>query len=597
MTLPVFTSLRGYQRVSLRADLTAGLLIVAIAIPLSMGMAEVAGMPPVAGLYACVLPMVAYAALGSSRQLVIALDASTAMIVAVTVAPLASGDPARYAALVAALTIVVGIILLAAGAVRMGVIADFLSEPVLLGYQAGLALVVIASQLPRMLGITVDASTTLGRYRDSLLALDQVDAWSLAIAVGAFTTVLVLRRWKRVPGALIAIGGATVVVAALGLAADGVAVLGPLPSGVPPLGVPDIGLGDLRDLLPGAAAIALVAAADTLVSSRAFAARNGYEVDANRDLIGLGAANASAGLSGGITVSASAARTAVAESVGSRTQLAGLTAAATMILVLVFATGFLHDVPVPALAAVVTAAVLRLFEPAAMRTLWRVRRTEFAIAIAAMAGVALIGVLEGVLIAMALSLFDFLRRASHPHDAVLGVVKGRAGFHDMGRVPATEPIEGVLLFRFDAPLFYANAQRFRTRIRSLTRRRDLRLVVLDASTVPDIDVTAARMLGELRQELGARGMRFVIADAVGGVVDLLTGDELRPRFDRNDLFDTIDEALRAGPVHRADPGGRGEQHEPGNSDLCRGATMSSHTMIGNVSANAQQEGREFLPPR
>ena len=324
------------------------------------------------------------------------------------------------------------------------------------------------------------------------------------------------------------------IVAVLGLASEGVAVLGPLPSGIPPLGLPDLGLGDLRDLLPGAAAIALVAAADTLVSSRAFAARNGYEVDANRDLIGLGAANASAGLSGGITVSASAARTAVAESVGSRTQLAGLTAAATMTLVLVFATGFLRDVPVPALAAVVTAAVLRLFEPAAMRTLWRVRRTEFAIAIAAMAGVALIGVLEGVVIAMALSLFDFLRRTSHPHDAVLGVVPGRAGFHDMRRVPATAAIDGALVFRFDAPLFYANAQRFRARVRSLTRRHDdLRLVVLEASTIPDIDVTAARMLGELRQELGARGMRLVIADAVGSVGDLLVGDELgigvRPR--------------------------------------------------------------------
>jgi MFS superfamily sulfate permease-like transporter len=331
-----------------------------------------------------------------------------------------------------------------------------------------------------------------------------------------------------------------------GLASQGVAVLGPLPSGIPPLGLPGMGLGDLRDLVPGAAAIALVAAADTLVSSRAFAARNGYEVDANRDLIGLGAANVSAGMSGGITVSASAARTAVAESVGSRTQFAGLTAAATMTLVLVLATGLLRDVPVPALAAVVMAAVLRLFEPAAMRTLWRVRRTEFAIAIAAMAGVALIGVLEGVVIAMALSLFDFLRRTSYPHDAVLGVVPGRAGFHDLRRVPGTAAVDGALVFRFDAPLFYANAQRFRTRVRSLTRGHDdLRLVVLEASTIPDIDVTAARMLGELRQELSARGVRLVVADAVGSVGDLLVGDELGTGFDRCDLFDTIEQALRA----------------------------------------------------
>lgn len=541
---PVFPSLRGYRRAWLRADLTAGLLIVAIAIPLSMGMAEVAGMPPIAGLYSCVLPLVAYAALGSSRQLVIALDASTAAIVAVTVAPIAGDDPARYAALVGGVALLAGGILFLAGVVRLGVIADFLSEPVLLGYQAGLALVVIASQLPRMMGITVDATTTVARYTGSIGATASANAWSIAIATGSLVTVLVLRRWRTVPGALIAVTAATLLVAAAGLETEGVAVLGPLPSGLPSLGVPDVTLADLGELFPGAAAIALVAAADTLVSSRAFAARNGYEVDANHDLVGLGAANLSAGVSGGITVSASAARTAVAESVGSRTQLAGLVAAGVMTLVLVLFTGLLRDVPVPALAAVVTAAVLRLFEPRAVRTLWRVRRAEFAIAVAAMAGVALIGVLEGVVVAMALSLLDFVRRTSRPHDAVLGVAPGRTGFHDVLRVRDAEQVPGVLIYRSDAPLFYANAERFRSRMRRLTRRRnDLRLVVLEASTIPDIDITAGRMLGELQQELATRGIRLVVADAVGSVRDLLVSDELKEDFTRADMYDSVEQAI------------------------------------------------------
>ena len=542
---PVFTSLRGYRRGWLRADLTAGVLIVAIAIPLSMGMAEVAGMPPIAGLYSCVLPLVAYAAFGSSRQLVIALDASTAAIVAATVAPLAGGDPIVYAALAGGLTLLTGAILLACGVLRLGVVADFLSEPVLLGYQAGLAIVVIASQLPRMLGVPIDAGTTVGRYAEAISSIGEANAWSIAIALGTLVAVLALRHWRpTVPGALVAVAATTILVGLGNLQARGVMVVGDLPSGFPPIGVPDLSLADLGELLGGAAAIALVAAADTLVSSRAFAARNGYEVNANRDLVGLGSANISAGLSGGITVSASAARTAVAESAGSRSQLAGLTAAALMAVVLVAFTDLLRDVPLPALAAVVTAAVLRLFEPRAMRTLLRVRRAEFAIAIAAMAGVALIGVLEGVVIAMALSLVDFVGRTSRPHDAVLGIVPERAGFHDVSRVRDSRMPSGALVYRFDAPLFYANAERFRSRVRGLTRRRrDLRIVVIEASTIPDVDVTAARMLGELQQELAGRGVRLVIAEAVGQVRDLLVSDELKEDFDATDMFDSVEEAL------------------------------------------------------
>ena len=545
--LAVLTSLDGYRRSWLSRDLTAGLLIVAIAIPLSMGMAEVAGMPPIAGLYSCVLPLVAYAILGSSRQLVIALDASTAAMLAAAVMGMADGDPVRYAALAGATAVLVGLILIAAGSMRLGLVADFLSEPVLLGYQAGLAAVVIVSQLPRFLGMTVETSDTIPRFRETFANLADADPWSVVIGVAVLATMILVRRWKpAVPGALIGVVGATIVVAVFGLQAHGVAVLGALPSGLPPIAVPDVSLDDLLQLLPAAGAIALVAAADTLVSSRAFAARNSYEVDANRDLIGLGAANVSAGCSGGITTSASAARTAVAESVGSRSQVAGLTAATLMVLVLLFMTGPLRNVPIPALAAVVIGAVLRLIEVSSLRTLWRVRRAEFLIAAAAFLGVAVVGVLEGVVVAMALSLLDFVGRTSRPHDAVLGSVPGRSGYHDVARGGGRTAPE-VLVYRFDAPLFYANAARFRSRVRGLARRtKGLRLIVIDASAIGDIDVTAARMLGELQLEFETKGIRLVVASAVGRVQDLLVGDDLQEDFVAGDMYDTVEQAVTDG---------------------------------------------------
>jgi len=543
--LPVLTSLRGYERAWLPRDLTAGVLIVALAIPLSMGMAELAGMPPVAGLYSCILPLVAYALLGSSRQLVVALDASTAAMLAAAVAPLAGGDPLRYAALAGGLTLLVGAVLLVAGVARLGLIADFLSEPVLLGYQAGLALVVVASQLPRLLGLTVEADATLQRYLEIARGLGDVRPAAAVVGLASLAIVILVRRWRpTVPGALIALVAGALVVAVFGLDERGVDVLGRLPSGLPDLAVPDVSFADLQELLPAAAAIALVAAADTLVSSRAFAVRGGYEVNANTDLVGLGAANVASAVSGGITASASAARTAVAESVGSRSQVAGLTAAGLMAAVLLFLTGPLAYVPVATLAAIVIAAVLRLIEPRTLRTLWRVRRVEFGIALAAAAGVVAIGVLEGVVIAMGLSLLDFLWRTSRPRDAVLGRLPGRAGYHDVARSRGAETVPGVLVYRFGAPLFYANAERFRGRLRTLVRRDgDVRLVVVDASTIPDMDVTAGRMLGELQEELAGRGVRLVVAEALHDVRALLVGDELKVDFTEEDMYDTVDDAV------------------------------------------------------
>ena len=552
---PVLRSLDGYRASWVRRDLTAGVLIVAIAIPLSMGMAEVAGMPAVAGLYSCVVPLIAYAMFGSSRQLVIALDASTAALLGASVASLAGGDPMRYATLAAAMSVLAGLILLGAGLLRFGFVANFLSEPVLLGYQAGLAVVVIASQLPKMTGITVDATSTLGIYLDVVGHLGAANLATVLVALGTMGIWIGVRRWRpTLPGALIALVAATAVVALFDLTSRGVAVLGEIPGGFPPFAVPDVSWSDLRRLLGPAAAIALLAAADTLVSSRAFAARGGYSVDGNADLIGLGVANAGAGLTGGITVSASAARTAVAESVGSRSQVAGLTAAVLMLIVLVALTPLLTNVPNATLGAVVTVAVARLIEVGNLRHLWRVRRTEFLIAAIALLGVVLIGVLEGVLVATALSLIDFLRRASSPHDAVLGRVPGREGYHDVQRNPTALTDEGVMVYRFDAPLFYANAERFRARVRRLVRRRGASWVVIEAASMPDVDASAARMLSELEQELHEQGVTLVFADPVGAVRDMFERAGLTAQLGDGRIFDTIQAAVDGRPEPRADWG-------------------------------------------
>jgi high affinity sulfate transporter 1 len=542
---PMLVSLDGYRRSWIGRDLVAGVLIVAIAIPLSMGMAEVAGMPPVAGLYSCVLPLVAYAVFGSSRQLVIALDASTAALLGAAVAPLAGGDPVTYAALAGAVTVVAGVILIGAGTARLGFVADFLSEPVLLGYQAGIAVVVIASQLPRMTGIAVDADRTGAQIWQVVTNVGQAHVPTVLVAAG----VLALATWIRavrpaVPGALIAVVLATVVVAVLDLGDRGVAVLGEIPQGLPPVRLPDVGWTELRSLVAPAAAIALLAAADTLVSSRAFAARNHYRVDANRDLIGLGVANVSSGVSGGIATSASAARTAVAESVGSRSQVAGLTAAALMVLVLLVLTPALRNVPNPALGAVVTAAVLRLMELPALRRIWRIRRSEVLVSVVAVLGVVLMGVLEGVVVAMALSVIGFLRREARPTDAVLVRLPGRLGYHDRARHPDAAT-DDVPVYRFDAPLFYANAERFRGRVRGLVEERGARGIVVDAAGIANVDATSIRMLRELLEEFRDDGITLAIADPVGHVKDALVRGELPGRRGQGIVFDTVEEAVAA----------------------------------------------------
>lgn len=517
---PIFRSLDGYRWSWLPKDLGAGALIVAVAIPLSMGMAEVAGMPPVTGLYCCLLPLVAYALLGSSRQLVIALDASTAAMLAAAVAPLASG-PERYAQLAALVALLVGVMLIVAGTIRIGFLADFLSEPLLIGYQAGLAIVVASSQLPKLLGIPVESGTTLGSFAEIVTHVDQTDLATLAIGLGCIAMILIARGiGPAVPGALIALAASALAVSIL--EPEGVAVLGTLPQGLPTLGLPSLSAKDVADLWMPAVAIAFIAAADTIVSSRAFARRGGYSVSADADMVGLGAANIASGVSGGISVSASAARTAVAESVGSRSQVAGVAAAAMMALVLVALTPLMTDVPQPALAAVVLVAIARLVEVGRLRTLWRVSRAEFAIAATTTLGAVIFGLLEGIVIAVVLYLFQLMRRLTRPHDAVVGWLEGRAGTFDIARFPDAQTEPGLLVYRFEGPLFTANAPWFAKRVRSLVDREPgIRWLAFEMAAVTDVDVTAASVLEELTDDLKGQGVRVVICDVLAHVMDQL----------------------------------------------------------------------------
>jgi high affinity sulfate transporter 1 len=540
--VPLVRSLSGYRTSWLEQDVVAGVLVVALAVPLSMGMAEVAGMPPVAGLYSCVLPLVAYAALGSSRQLVVALDASTAAMLAAAVGPLAGSDPARYAALAALVTILVGLVLIFAGVLRLGMIGDFLSEPILLGYQAGLAVVVTASQLPKLLGIEVENESTLGRLGRSVASIADANLPTVLIGAGVLVAVVALRSWKpAVPGALIAIVLATLLVEGFDLAAHGISTLGDIPSGLPPIRVPAFTLDEVGRLVGPAAAIAIVAAADTIVSSRAFAARNGYRVDANQDLIGLGVANLSSGLSGGLTTSASAARTAVVESVGSHSQVASLVAAALMGLVLVVLTRPLENVPSAALAAVVVAAVLRLIDLRNLRRLLSARRSEFAVAGMTTLGVVAVGILQGIVIAMVLSVLDFVRRATRPHDAILGRVEGRHGSFDAARYTTVRLDPKVLVYRFDAPLFSGNADAFRKRVRSLLAEHpEARWFVVDASVIADVDATSGRMLGDLSDDLTRSGVTLVFVEVLAAVEDVLERYGLASRIR---IYDTASDAV------------------------------------------------------
>ncbi len=526
-------------------DLVAGLVLTALLVPQGMAYAELAGLPAVTGLYATVVPLLAYALFGPSRILVLGPDSALAPLVAAAVIPLAGANASERVAVAGLLALIVGALLLIGAIARLGLLTDLFSKPVRLGYLAGIALIVIAAQLPRLLGVTVPSGGFVDNARDLAVRLDGVDPTTAAIGVGCLAVVLILWRvTPRMPGILIAVGGATLLVSVLELE---VAVVGSVPRGLPSPTLPSPSVDDVGRLMLSAVAIALLAFADTSVLSRSYASRLGVRVDQSRELGGLAAANLATGLFQGFPISSSSSRTPVAEAAGGRTQLTGVVAATAVGAVLIFGTGLLEDIPVSALAAVVIAAVLRLIDLPAFRRLLRVNRGDFALAVASFAGVLVLGILPGVGFAVALSVVAVLERAWHPHTAVLGRVPELKGYHDTLRHPEGTQIPGLLLFRFDAPLFFANAEVFRDAIhRALAaERRPVQTLVLASEPITDIDSTAAEVLGDIDTELRRAGIELALAEVKGPVADKLRLYGLIEQIGEERFYPTIGLAVRA----------------------------------------------------
>lgn len=530
--LPGLRTARNYQAGWLVKDVTAGLVLTALLVPAGMGYAAAAGLPPQTGLYATVIPLLAYAVFGPSRILVLGPDSSLAPLIAATVVPLADGDSDRAVRLAGVLALLVGAFCIAAGLARFGFITDVVSKPVRYGYMNGIALTVIVSQLPKLFGFSVDGEGLLDQARDFVGGLGdgETNTTALAIGVGGIAVILAAKRWAaRVPGVLVCVVVATIVTWALELAErHDVAVVGEVPRGLPTPALPTVAWADVRQLVIGAAGIALVSFADTSVLSRTFAVRHNEDVDADQEMIALGAANAAAGWWQGFPISSSSSRTPVAEAAGSRSQLTGVVGASAIVVMLVAAPGLVRDLPATALAAVVITAAIGLFEIGGVVRLWRMRRSEFLLSMVCFLGVAVVGVIEGIFIAVGLALAQFIKRAWSPHDAVLGRVDGKKGYHDITRYPSARQVPGLLLYRWDAPLFFANADVFEERLLKAIAAAPVpvRRVVVAAEPMTDVDTSAAEMIERLHDELAAAGVELAFAEMKDPVVDRLRDYEL-----------------------------------------------------------------------
>jgi high affinity sulfate transporter 1 len=548
--LPGLRTLRGYDVAWLRNDVVAGLVLTTMLVPVGIAYAEASGVPGIYGLYATIVPLLAYAIFGPSRILVLGPDSSLAAVILAVIVPLAAGDPQRAVSLAAAMAIVSGVLCVAAGVARLGFITELLSKPIRYGYMNGIALTVLLSQIPKLLGVSIDAQ---GPLRQAAAIVQQVLAGrtnlvALAIGGSALALILWLKRRPRVPGILIAVVAATIAVAVLDLGTRaGVSVLGSLPQGLPRFALPLIGFADFTPVLSGGIAVALVSFADTSVLSRAYAARLRTPVDPNQEMVGLGAANLAAGLFQGFPISSSSSRTPVAEAAGAKTQLTSVVGAAAIGVLLLVAPNLLRHLPNTALAAVVIASAIGLIEIADLRRIYRIQRWEFWLSIACLVGVAVLGAIWGIALAIVIAVIEFLWDGWRPHFAVLGRVDRVKGYHDVTRYPQARLIPGLVLFRWDAPLFFANAELFRDRVQEAVASSPtpVRRLVVAAEPVTSIDVTAADALAELADTLHAAGVEFCFAEMKDPVKDKLRRFGLFARFGEQTFFATVGEAVRA----------------------------------------------------
>ena len=546
--LPGIDTLRRYETGWLPYDVFAGLVLATMLVPVGIAYAAASGLPGIHGLYATIVPLLAYALFGPSRIIVLGPDSALAAVILGVVAPLSGGDPARAASLAAMMALVSGTVLVLAGIARLGFVTELLSKPIRYGYMNGIALTVLISQLPKLLGFSIESE---GPLRDlwaiAGAILDGKTNWiAFAVGFGTLIVILLLKDNKRLPGVLIAVVGATLVVAAFDLGDRyGVKVLGPLPQGLPAFSIPRISSSDLVSVLAGGCAIALVSFADTSVLSRTYAARLGDHVDPNQEMVGLGTANLATGLFQGFPISSSASRTPVAETAGARTQLTNVVGALAMAFLLLVAPNLLQHLPSAALAAVVVAAAIGLIEIVDLKRIYRIQRWEFWLTMLCFVGVAVLGAIPGIGLAIAVAIAEFLWDGWRPHSAVLGRADGVKGYHDITRYPDARRIPGLVLFRWDAPLFFANAEFFRERVLDAVAKSPtpVRWLVVAAEPVTSVDVTACDTVAELDKTLHARGIKLCFAELKDPVKDKLKRFGLFAQLGESYFFPTIGSAV------------------------------------------------------
>jgi high affinity sulfate transporter 1 len=546
--LPGLATLHQYKLNWLPHDIAAGMVLTTMLVPVGIAYAAASGVPGICGLYASITALLAYAFFGPSRVLVLGPDSSLAAVIAGVVLPLSGGDPARAIALAGTMAIVSGAVCILAGLVRLGFLTELLSKPIRYGYMNGIALTVLVSQLPKLFGVSIDADGPLREFwaLGSVILAGKANWTGFAIGAGALILILVLKNSIRLPGILVAVVGTTAIVDFFDLAARAnVAVLGPLPQGLPAFALPRILPNDIVPVLIGGGAVALMSFADTSVLSRTYAARTGVKVDPNQEMVGLGAANLAAGLFQGFPISSSSSRTPVAEAAGARTQLTGVIGALLVALMLLATPNLLKDLPSAVLAAVVIASAIGLIEVADLIRIYRVQRWEFWLSIVCFVGVAFFGAIPGIGLAIVIAIIEFLWDGWRPHSAVLGRAKGVKGYHDIMRYPDAQQIPGLVLFRWDAPLFFANAEFFKERVGAAiaSASAPVHWLVVAAEPVTSVDITAADAIADLRKDLDSTGIELCFAELKDPVKDKLKRFGLFALIGEGKFFPTVSSAV------------------------------------------------------
>ena len=545
---PGLSTLLHYDRGWLRGDLVAGVTVAAYLVPQVMAYAEVAGLPAVVGLWACVGPLLVYAVLGSSRQLSVGPESTTALMTAAAIGAMGAGDPDRYAALAAALAIAVGAVCLLGYVGRLGFLADLLSRPVLVGYMAGVAVLMIASQLGKLTGMEVEGDTPLEETWYALTHLDDVQLRTVTLAAAVLVLLLVGQHYRpRWPNPLFVMLLATATVALLDLQSHGIEVVGEIPAGLPAPGLPDIDPGALLELLVPAIGVAVVGYSDNVLEGRAFASRHDQRIDANQELLGLGAANITSGLFQAFPVSSSGSRTAIGDAVGSRSQLYSLVTLGMVLLTMFFLGPVLAAFPMAALGGVVVFAAIRLIDVDELRRFAMFRRSELVLALATTAAVLLMGVLPGIGVAIGLSILDLLRRVARPHDGILGYAPDVPGMHDVDDYPEAKQVPGLVVYRYDSPIFFANAEDFRRRALAAVDESEtpVEWFLLNAEANIDVDLTAVDALEEVRRTLAGRDIVFAMARVKTDLREPLAAAGFIDKVGEDRIFLTLPTAVAA----------------------------------------------------